>query len=242
MMQSSGARKAICSEFVKFGIYIKLWQLGVLTSSTRDPPQLTSDDISQAIQRLPDEYQEIAPSLDLTVDTSHLGRYEVIMADFLAEINRDEVTKKLWYVDSYVDEEQVRLAGQRPDGSEPSASLHGSTATTSSSPSTTAVAPEMVSATTPEGITVSSFSNGGTPPDAADGTSLPVESPGGGLVGRPATSHMAASGIHTRPAPALADGQVPSAFPPPTPSSADEEPTALGAGASGEGKKRAKTY
>ncbi|EKM60503.1 uncharacterized protein PHACADRAFT_133057 [Phanerochaete carnosa HHB-10118-sp] len=47
-LEPSGARTVICSEFLKFGIYSKLWQHGILTSPSRAPPQITSDDISRA--------------------------------------------------------------------------------------------------------------------------------------------------------------------------------------------------
>ncbi|EKM60471.1 uncharacterized protein PHACADRAFT_189607 [Phanerochaete carnosa HHB-10118-sp] len=232
-LQPSGARKAICSEFLKFGIYVKLWQLSVLTSPSRAPPQIASDDISQAISRLPHEYQDLLPVLDLTVDDSRLTRYQAIMTDLWTKIGRDEATRELWCKDIYVDKEQTRLAGQDADPSQPSVPLHSPTVTTPSSSSITSVTPKMVSEPALDGDTVPSAGNGGT---------APVAPPDSGLVACPTTSRIAISGIHTRRAPTPADEELSSIFSPPTPSSAEEEPTAPSARALGEGEKRAKTY
>ncbi|EKM60504.1 uncharacterized protein PHACADRAFT_203692 [Phanerochaete carnosa HHB-10118-sp] len=181
-LQPSGARKVICSEFLKFGIYIKLWQLGVLTSPSRTPPEIISDDISQAIQRLPHNHQELLPGLDLAVDNSRLTQYQAIMANFMTQINRDEATKELWCKDFYVNEEHTCLIGQDSNRSQPSASLP---VTTSSSSSTTSVTQEMISALIPDGSTVLSSGNGGLASDAADtgNIPLPIDPPGGGLLG-----------------------------------------------------------
>ncbi|EKM60468.1 uncharacterized protein PHACADRAFT_109942 [Phanerochaete carnosa HHB-10118-sp] len=205
-LQPSGARRAICSEFVKFGIYIRLWQLGVFTSSSRAPPLITSDDISQAIRGLTvstDEHQELLPSLDLTVDASCLARYQAIMADFMTQMNQDEATGQMWRITYSIDlnEERALLAGWNSDRSQPGTPIHSPThsptVATSSSSSTTSVLSETLSTWPPGGSGVTT-DNDDVAPDTADSGPLPVNSPVNELVGYSASPHMAAAGTHTR--------------------------------------------
>ncbi|EKM60437.1 uncharacterized protein PHACADRAFT_203640 [Phanerochaete carnosa HHB-10118-sp] len=97
-LQPSEARRVICSEFLKFGIYVKLWQFGVARSPNHTQPQVTSGDISRAIQKVPPQVQELLPGLDLTVNDSHLARYQAIMEDLMTQINQDARTREVWRI------------------------------------------------------------------------------------------------------------------------------------------------
>ncbi|EKM60435.1 uncharacterized protein PHACADRAFT_203637 [Phanerochaete carnosa HHB-10118-sp] len=172
-LQPSGARKAICSEFLKFSIYVNLWQFGVLTSPNRTPPQISSSDISQAIRRLPREFEQLLPDLDLAVENSLLARYQARMENFMTEVNRDEETRKLWCEDFYT-YEQIHLAGlDRPD-SEPSTPLHGPITASPSSLSIATVASETLSTPSPESNTIP-LGDGGTASDTADDVPSPLD-------------------------------------------------------------------
>ncbi|EKM60431.1 uncharacterized protein PHACADRAFT_189565 [Phanerochaete carnosa HHB-10118-sp] len=96
-LQPCRARTAICSEFLKFGLYIELWQSAMLNSPGLKLPRISSGDIIRTSQTLPSEIQELLPNLDLTVESDDLIRYQAIMKSFMTEImKQDERARSLW--------------------------------------------------------------------------------------------------------------------------------------------------
>ncbi|EKM60476.1 uncharacterized protein PHACADRAFT_189611 [Phanerochaete carnosa HHB-10118-sp] len=126
--------------------------------------------------------------------------YTAFMADFMTETNRDEAIREL------------------------STPLHSSAAAASWSSSIASIPPETLPAWALKS-TMAPSGTGGEAPDTADIVLLPADISVDELISHLATPDTVASGTYIMPVPAPAADQEFLAFPLPTPTSANEEPT-----------------